>query len=451
LRLSGPCPRTLPEAYTEKVQARPSIALALVASSALHVWAGSTLRAAASALASPYAPRAPDAPAPFEAVSRDPSPVRQAAAEPPLPGAPQRLANVDTDAQEGASALRAGGLVWIEALPRPDELTLRDADLNSAEASQLQRIATAPLRESPEWRRATPNPAADVFVASGERGPRERVTRGPRWPREGAPRAEGLPSHPASGPAPSGERAPPELAPTLTAAAEVAPDAPSRGPGGAGSDGIAHGLVAPRHGAAALSAPRDFARPAVDEGLAAAAASVFAPRPNDRDDAELLAAQLARSMVDATRTRALRDEAGEGARAAGGVGLASAGTGQGSQATPLKPGPGQLGVLDVRDARYLRWFGDQRARVAERLRFPQRRALMMDQGESLIAVSVARSGVFASAPRVYRTSGFADFDAAALRAVAETGQFAPLPPEILPGAEVLSLLVPVRFFNPMVR
>jgi TonB family protein len=75
----------------------------------------------------------------------------------------------------------------------------------------------------------------------------------------------------------------------------------------------------------------------------------------------------------------------------------------------------------------------------------------MDQGESLIAVSVARSGVFASAPRVYRTSGFADFDAAALRAVAETGQFAPLPPEILPGAEVLSLLVPVRFFNPMVR
>jgi TonB family protein len=433
------------------VQARPSIALALVASSALHVWAGATLRAAASApLLAPYAPRAPGEPATFEAVSRDPSPVQHAPAEPPLPGAPERLANVDTDAQEGASALRAGGLVWIEALPRPDELTLRDADLNSAEASQVQRIATAPLRESPEWRRATPNPAAHVFVASGERGPRERVAPGPRWPRDGAPRAEGLPSHPTSGPAQSGERAPPELAPAVTATAP-APEAPSSGPGGAGSDGVARGLATPRHGAAPLSAPRDFARPAVDEGLVAVMASVFAPRPNDRDDAELLAAQLARSMVDATRTRALREEAGAGARASEGAGLDSAGPGEGSHATSLKPGPGQLGVLDVRDARYLRWFGDQRARVAERLRFPQRRALTMDQGESLVAVSVERSGAFASAPRLFRTSGFADFDAAALRAVAETGQFAPLPPEILPGAEVLSLLVPVRFFNPMVR
>jgi TonB family protein len=50
-----------------------------------------------------------------------------------------------------------------------------------------------------------------------------------------------------------------------------------------------------------------------------------------------------------------------------------------------------------------------------------------------------------------RSSGFGDLDQAALAAVLESAPLSPLPPEIAPGLDRISLTVPVEFWNPTVH
>ena len=56
-----------------------------------------------------------------------------------------------------------------------------------------------------------------------------------------------------------------------------------------------------------------------------------------------------------------------------------------------------------------------------------------------------------AAPMLVRSSGFSDFDAAAVAAIQRAAPFEPLPPSLAPELDRLSLLIPVAFANPMVQ
>jgi TonB family protein len=172
-----------------------------------------------------------------------------------------------------------------------------------------------------------------------------------------------------------------------------------------------------------------------------------------RDDvnAELLAARLQRSLVDSSVQRGAKAEGGAGGDPQPGPGLDVAGTGTGARALPYTPGPGRDGALDTRDARYLRWFTAQRARVQDALQFPRARALAKDQGMSVYRIEVGRDGKLCSAPTLLRSSGFEDFDAAAVTAIERAAPFEPLPAALAPELDRLSLIIPVAFSNPMVN
>jgi TonB family protein len=123
----------------------------------------------------------------------------------------------------------------------------------------------------------------------------------------------------------------------------------------------------------------------------------------------------------------------------------------GGLASPYGPGNGHYSALDTRDGRYRRWFLDQRRRIYDALRFPQERALAMDQGISIYSIEVRRDGTLVTAPRLVRSSGFADMDRAALAAIQAAVPFSPLPSDLAPELERLRISLPIEFSNPMMR
>jgi TonB family protein len=201
---------------------------------------------------------------------------------------------------------------------------------------------------------------------------------------------------------------------------------------------------------AQLAAKVQYARPNVDQGPAATPAEANDAKVRDNHDAELLAALLQRSIVDASAQRARQRAAGSGG-AEQGDGLSQEGDGRGARARPYLPGPGNASALDTADKRYLRWFVEQKQRVQNELIFPLPRALAKDQGISIYRVIVRRDGGLATAPHLVRSSGFSDFDEAAIVAIRRALPFSPLPEQLLPGEPDLSLLIPVAFSNPMVQ
>jgi TonB family protein len=89
--------------------------------------------------------------------------------------------------------------------------------------------------------------------------------------------------------------------------------------------------------------------------------------------------------------------------------------------------------------------------VQKELVFPRERALAMDQGMSLYRVVLDRDGALTGKPRLVRSSGFSDFDAAAQIAIERALPFAPLPKELAPALTEIALLIPINFANPMIR
>ncbi len=168
-------------------------------------------------------------------------------------------------------------------------------------------------------------------------------------------------------------------------------------------------------------------------------------------DAELLAARLQRSFVEASTQRAERRGAGTGGPQSDGAGLGLRGAGVGASASPYAPGTGHDFALDTRDSRYLRWITEQRARIRRALVFPLARALAKDQGTTIYRVIVQRNGRLSGTPRLIRSSGFADFDAAAHAAIRHATPFPPLPQGLAPEQESFAILIPIAFDNPMVE
>ncbi len=348
----------------------------------------------------------------------------------------------------------------ILLLPHDDLITLQDSALNSNDGAQSQRIRTASSRATREDRRATPNPNDNPWLASGEGVHPERRPLSARDAREGARIA------PASTTAGAASDVRSSRAGSV-AAIGSAPDraghagaSAAQHPGEAGERaeragaaeaspgvGIAHG----RGERASEAARVAHGRPPVDQGPAATNAALRDPRVRDDQDAELLAAQMVESWVESSRRSGPHDGEGRGGVGGGGAPGVGSGEGPGGLARPHGTGHGRHTSLDTSDRRYHRWYLSLKRRVQERLTFPRARMIAMDQGVTIYRLDVAPDGHLAGQPRLVRSSGFADFDQAALTAIVEAAPFAPLPPELSSGVERHSVRMAVEHSNPMVQ
>jgi TonB family protein len=144
---------------------------------------------------------------------------------------------------------------------------------------------------------------------------------------------------------------------------------------------------------------------------------------------------------------------GEGSGGVIGVGPTGSGGGahEGGHALARGYGSGAFQALDTSDARYQRWLGALRRRVNDSLEFPRARMLAMDQGTSVFRLTVNRDGTIVGAPRLIRSSGFDDLDAAARVALDHALPLEPVPAELAPGRARLEVTVPIQFWNPMAR
>jgi hypothetical protein len=388
----------------------------------------------------------------FEPVSL-PAPRTQAAAAAdqtrPLPGGLRSPSALDTDQARGLGGFGPApedGMLLFSFL---SSLNLQDTDLNQTLASQTQRIHTSAARASQEERRATPKASDAAFLASGTEGHRERRSPAPVDAAWGAPHGATSKLEPsARAPEPgSVETTVEHMVEHMVEHIEQSARAGGVEVPAAALRGIDHG----RGPSASDKARVAFARPNVDRGPAATPAQRQQEQVSDNRDAELLAARLERSLVDASLQRSRERGHDVGGSSHSGPGIDEAGTARGARARAFVPGQGTLGALDTSDGRYLHWFTHQRARVQDGLVFPHARALAKDQGVSLFRVEVRRDGSLDGPPRLLRSSGFSDFDAAAITAILRALPFEPLPASLAPEHSRLSLVLPVAFANPMVE
>jgi len=350
----------------------------------------------------------------------------------------------------GQGGDRTGALATLRLLTEDDRVLLFDSPLNNLAAGQLQRIRTARDRATLEPRRATPNPHDQAFLASGDGVHRERRPVAPSDAASGARRAPeaslrgGLPSVERAGgrSGGAGDRAAPS--PTTTAAASADDrGAPQPSPG----QGILNGRGQRRGRAADVA----FGRPSVDRGPAATEAEQRDARVRDDQDSEELASTLYQSWVDATARRSEREGPGRGGAREGGAPGTGGGAREGGRAAAYGTGDGAHPALDTSDARYVRWVRESSRRVHDALRYPRERALALDQGTTILMLYVNRDGTLSGRPRLVRTSGFDDLDAAARAAVRQATPFGAVPPELAPGISRIPIRLPVEFSNPMVR
>jgi len=319
-----------------------------------------------------------------------------------------------------------------------DAVTLQDSLANNLDHAQISRVRVARTQVTRERRRATPNPHDQPFLATGTGRVRERRPDRARAPSQGAP-------HPERQPRLSGAWASPDEG-------EVIPSGepePSRL--GRETRSVQQGVSQGTRAAPSPAAPIATGRQPVDEGRVATPSPREANRPRDNQLAEHLAMRLSRSWVDATRRRGEVPSIGAGGQSGGGepaLGQRGGGT---ATARAYTPGPGRNRALDTRDHRYLSWYLAQRRRVERGLRYPRERARRMDQGTAVFRLRVRRDGSIQQGPNLIRSSGFADLDRAAERALAAAMPFDPLPAELAPHQHDLPLTLSLEFANPLVR
>jgi len=101
------------------------------------------------------------------------------------------------------------------------------------------------------------------------------------------------------------------------------------------------------------------------------------------------------------------------------------------------------------DRRYDRYIDEIRQRVRRIREFPRSLAVRLLEGETIVVFVVDVNGRLGDGPRVIKSSGFEEFDAAAMRAVRRAAPFPPMPDAAT--ARPLSVSLRVIFDNPVVR
>lgn len=354
------------------------------------------------------------------------------------PGGAESSQNIDAD-DRGRGGDGIGATAVLLLLPSDAPLTLTDSTWNAAGVGQTQRIDTAHDRASWEDRRATPTPRDEPFLASGTGPHRERRTLARLDAAEGAERA---PLASSAGGASTEQVGETETIPRAGVAQRTDPGATADSPG----VGIVDGTGTRASEAAAVA----FGRPQVDLGHAATTTETR-DRPRDDQRSELLATSPSQSLVEATERSAPRAGDGTGGIAAPGPTGSGGGVREGGHALARGTGPGAFDALDTSDTRYQHWLGALRRRVDDVLEFPRARQLAMDQGTSVFRLTVHRDGTIEGDPRLIRSSGFPDLDAAARVALDRSLPLDPVPSGLFAGRTRLEVTVPIVFWNPMAR
>jgi len=103
----------------------------------------------------------------------------------------------------------------------------------------------------------------------------------------------------------------------------------------------------------------------------------------------------------------------------------------------------------TQDRSYQRYYQEIKQRVASVREFPKSLALRLEQGETIVQFVVGVDGRLRDGPRVVKSSGFSEFDSAAIRAVKRAAPFPPMPD---PGkAQPRPVSLREIFDNPVIR
>jgi TonB family protein len=127
--------------------------------------------------------------------------------------------------------------------------------------------------------------------------------------------------------------------------------------------------------------------------------------------------------------------------------------------------PAAFGARDVKltgpdvaertvERRYQRYILEIRQRVNDALETPRALVLRLEQGVAIVEFVVDVDGRLGEGPRIVKSSGFAEFDTAALRAVRRAAPFPPMPtdrPSDRQSARRLPVSMSVILDNPVIR
>jgi protein TonB len=154
------------------------------------------------------------------------------------------------------------------------------------------------------------------------------------------------------------------------------------------------------------------------------------------------------SRPSAPATVATAEGRGPGA-APGAVPRPASGTAPAALGAPSPQAIGPELAQRTLDRRYDRYKLEIRQRVHSVLEFPKALALRLEQGETIVEFSVDVDGRLGDGPRVVKSSGFEEFDSAALRAVRRAAPFPAMTNQR--SARPLRVSMPVTFDNPVIR
>jgi protein TonB len=135
--------------------------------------------------------------------------------------------------------------------------------------------------------------------------------------------------------------------------------------------------------------------------------------------------------------------------APGAVARASGGTAPSDLGVPSPQEDSSIIDERTQDRRYQRYYQEILQRVARVREFPKSLALRLEQGETIVQFVVGVDGQLREGPRVVKSSGFSEFDSAAIRAVKRAAPFPPLPDPTK--ARPVPVSLRQIFDNPVIR
>jgi len=176
-------------------------------------------------------------------------------------------------------------------------------------------------------------------------------------------------------------------------------------------------------------------------------------KANDNDALRAASNELHPGLTDFSRPAAPAPEPSHEGRGAasqpGAVARPAAGTAAAQLGAPNPKVVGPDVAERTLERHYQRYKLEIRQRVNGVLEFPKALALRLEQGETIVYFVVGVEGRLSEGPWVVKSSGFQEFDSAAIRAVRRAAPFPPMPDAS--NARPLPVSMPVTFDNPVVR
>jgi protein TonB len=228
------------------------------------------------------------------------------------------------------------------------------------------------------------------------------------------------------------------------------------GPDGAGATGAAQEAAAPAEAPppvpsaelAALASPTRAMGPLDAEMGQRSFDTERQGKANDQDTLRAASNERHPGLTDFTRPAAPAAAANADGRGPGAHAGAVARPSAGSAASELGAPNRDIAAVDVaeraRARLYQRYELGIKQRVHDMFDFPKRLALRLEQGVTVVYFVVGADGRISDGPRVVKSSGFDEFDRAAIGMVRRAAPFPPMP-------FVIPISMSVIFDNPVIR